>query len=254
MNESMNPCQEDITLPVGGIQTGSIWYALARLGVSTMGVLCWGVRADGSLYQKFFVYLSRVWEKTALYAISILEDLLGRHRMDEWEGISLWMDCGPQFRNRILLGYVGYDLLDKYRNLRKTQLHFGAEQHFKSWPDGRFREFSHARKIVPKGVLLCEVEELSEYYATTFKHMAELVNDEVPEEFIVWLPREKASYKVHAMKLRSLPMALGVCHSFSFTRNDWSRVSLLGRGVQLFLSGIDVSSLEQLIQCASCND
>ena len=64
-----------------------------------------------------------------------------------------------------------------------------------------------------------EVKELAEYYATTFKHMAELVHDEAPEEFIVWLPREKASYKVHAMKLMSLPLALGVCNSFSFTRN-----------------------------------
>eukprot|EP00975_Prorocentrum_lima_P059568 12489021-Prorocentrum_lima.AAC.1 len=42
--------QDIFSLPLGPVQVGTWWYALARLGISTMAISVWGHTVDGEPY------------------------------------------------------------------------------------------------------------------------------------------------------------------------------------------------------------
>jgi hypothetical protein len=58
----------------GPVESGPMWYALARLAVTTWSSFCWGAGCGGETGQ-YRTYLSRVIERNALFANSLLFDL-----------------------------------------------------------------------------------------------------------------------------------------------------------------------------------
>lgn len=148
-------------MPLGAVQPGSWWYALARMGVSTMGIHVWGMTRAGAPVHKKVVILSRVIERTAVMATTMMEEVLRRldeewHLKDAFDAIDFWSDGAKQFKCRRVLAAVGWKVLEKY-GMRRTSYHYGCEEHFKSLIDGMFGVLSNVRATISKTT--CEVEE-----------------------------------------------------------------------------------------------
>ena len=110
-------------MPIGPEESGPMWYAQARLAITTWGCMVWGQGVADE--NEHHIYLSRVMDRTAAFTIALLDDLLGRIDLSGTTDILLWSDVGTHFRSYAVLGTVGIDLVDKYR----TNIHpnYGPE-------------------------------------------------------------------------------------------------------------------------------
>ena len=89
--------EEVLTLPIGPEESGPMWYARARLAVTTWGCLCWGAGVDKRGIHK--IYVSRVMDRTAAFTIALLRDVLDGIDLSACTHINLWSDVGTHFRS-----------------------------------------------------------------------------------------------------------------------------------------------------------
>ena len=110
-------------MPIGPLESGPMWYAQARLAVTTWGCLVWGQGVAAEKEQH--IYLSRVMDRTGPYTIALLDDLLGRLDLSGTTDIQLWSDTGTHFRSYQVLGTIGVEFVNKYR--KNFHPAYGAE-------------------------------------------------------------------------------------------------------------------------------
>jgi hypothetical protein len=70
-----------------------MWFARARLGFSTQAIFAIGcnIGAPG----EWTIQVSRVLEKSSLFAVAGIQSVLARLNLEGVEQISVWTDAGP---------------------------------------------------------------------------------------------------------------------------------------------------------------
>ena len=108
-----------------------------------------------------YLILSRVIEKTGIYATELMKFVLTK--IDEkfdlaknFHTFEAWSDKAPQFANRRVLMCVAYHVMD--HKFRKTAYQFGCEEHFKSVIDAEFGVTETIRNSIQNTVT--EAEEV----------------------------------------------------------------------------------------------
>ena len=162
--------EENGTLPRGPSMNSATWRALARIGYSIHISKCWGqsLPAQGV----YVVFISRVVEKTALYTVLLLLEVIKilQHR---WgiKGVQqafFISDAGPHYRARTTTGGIAVPILQYLRahngsidvsddkDYGRAQAHIciGLEHHSKSSEDsfggeldGRIKDWEESHDL-----------------------------------------------------------------------------------------------------------
>jgi len=214
---------------------GEDWYAGMRLACSTVGVHVWAQGVDN-----FYTYLSRCMEKTALYPLTVLDDILKDEQYKDYKHIEMWADGASNFKNSIFLGTCGFQYLERHK-WKSFSAQFGAPKHFKSVIDTHFAHLAHIKKSYCLKEFLLDIPDLVKAYEQAFD---QIYNIHGGTKHIVnnFQPPEKAELPFYKFTCES---CMGIQGSFSFlvTRNDDRRKSLRGRAPYLdLLTGLTMKS------------
>ena len=143
-----------------------------------MGIHCWGVSKQGVKYDQTILVLSRVTERTSIYAGAIMKYILNLldaqwQLTTSFDSFEVWSDGAPQFRSRRTLCEVACMSLDRYQ-WRRATYHYGCEEHFKSVVGSTFGILDNIRGTLEKATR--EVDEVVEAYQEYFVENADLLN------------------------------------------------------------------------------
>jgi hypothetical protein len=217
------------TLPRTPVEVSQQWRATERLGYSTLAISATTVSPSTSGSRTtWYIFFSRVLEKGPEYPLSCLAELLRREDPVS-QGIKellLFSDGPSQFKNRVILGTLGFDTLAAH-SLDKVVVSYGCPKHMKSPCDGLFGTLSGILQTRVSTVLET-IDDLKGVYDTYFQSIAEAASHIV----LNFIPPPKHELSLSALTASS---CLGIVSSFcwSFTRNDArrkTRVSLRGSG------------------------
>ncbi len=217
--------QEKQTLPVGGQEGGSFFFAGSRLSYAVFGCYLFGesVPRQG----RWVFLLSRVIEATSTFAICCIDHILGL--VTNVRTVTLWCDSGPHFRSYKFLTTLGLRTLEKW-NVRQVDINYGAEHHYKSRCDGQFGTTSSWRRDAAKKGTLSTIEDVVTVLNERSKRECELDETRAPLEAIDFLPPKKSEVVTYEMKANALPFGIHSCYSWRFRTNDTRRQSLWARG------------------------
>ena len=132
-------------MPRGPVEIGPIWFAGSRLAYSTCGIKVWGAGQHNN--GEWFIYVSRVVDKSCRYSMSILIDVLGRLNFEGVTDVTIWSDAGTHFRSYQMMGTICKHVMETYRC--NFQLNYGLEKHFKNVCDGNSHRNSAAEIKTP---------------------------------------------------------------------------------------------------------
>ena len=178
---------------------------------------------------QWFCYLSRITDKSSWYAVSILQDLVGKLNFDGVHTFSVWSDCGTHYRCRQRLWAAGFWLMNTVKTLRVSRCEFTAEHHGKGVVDGFFGRLRHERENAALRRVLMEVEDVQAVYEENFRTRSR-INIAVPQEtYCVFLPPSREAVEQPVFKLKSLKAPVRQNYNWSFVRADFRRRSLLAR-------------------------
>jgi hypothetical protein len=226
-------------LPIGPDEQSELWRAQARLGYSIMGVCVWSTNLPKG---KYYVYMSRVVEKTAAYAHCVLEETLKRCQAeghtDGMKHCAMWSDTGTHYRCHTILASAGFIWPTAFQ--LDFSVLWGLEGHMKGIIDTVFGVMQRIKVQASKGEWLDSIADVQRVLAAHFAGQLAKGADISEYEFIDFMPRmKKSELELRQFRRASLPSMLKDCHHWSFVRNDRRRLSLLGAGHRaLYVSGI----------------
>ena len=129
-------------MPLGPEQSGDAFYAGARLGCSTLGVIVINDKGD----KLRVAACSRVHEKSAPMASlemgAVLAELERKGWMEGVEELTFWSDTGPSFRAWLWLAELA---MVASQSQRTVTCNFLLEKHGKNQCDGWFSVLSRRR-------------------------------------------------------------------------------------------------------------
>ncbi len=153
-----------------------MWYALARLAVTTWSAFCWGAGCGGETGQ-YRTYLSRVIARNALFANSLLFDLAAKLDLSGTTDFCIVSDVGTHFRNYCTLGSIANEMMTLLR--MNIHYNFGLEAHFKNPCDMYFSTLTRRREDASLKVVIADVPDLKTVYEQEGKKRPSLA----PAEF-----------------------------------------------------------------------
>lgn len=181
----------------------------------------------------WMVYISRVFEKSGLYTISIMWDLMAKLKERGWlqnvQWLQIWSDTGTHFRSYEVLSTYGYDFIDVYRF--NIGINFGAEEHLKGRVDGHFSDLGNRKRRAATKATIKTISSLCMVYTSRHLEMIKL-NPSLPtEEYIEFLPPARSTIRHSRFRISSLPGRIMTNYYWSFVYNNRRRTNLCGTGV-----------------------
>ena len=153
-----------------------MWFAAARLAISTTGVRVWS-KADGELGGRHIdvthTYVSRAVDKSALHIASVYYGLFDHEHLRRYEHGMTMSDCASNMKSAKLVGTVGVGWFDKF-NLEKLRWCFLCPKHGKTIMDGHFGSLSHIRTTAAERAPIIDPQDLVRVYRAHFEREAEL--------------------------------------------------------------------------------
>ena len=221
---------EIFTTPLGPEEIGPLWYARSRLAQANCGCFVWG---EGQpTLGKYISILSRVLEKTAEYTISILWFVLGHINLETTSKLVWWFDCGPHYRAYKVLGtlltYISEAVMAK--GVKVVEVNFGCGSHMKTWLDGYFGKKEAELHDAAKERYIMDTADCVEVWQTAYTERCAMMSDIPAETFINYFPIPKKDVKVANSKPSVLPCLIKSSYSWSVTKIDCRRATILGRG------------------------
>ena len=197
-----------------------MWYALARLAVTTWSAFCWGAGCGPT--GQYQTYLSRVIERNALFANSLLFDLAAKLDLSGTTDFCIVSDVGTHFRNYCTLGSIANEMMTLLR--MNIHYNFGLEAHFKNPCDMYFSTLTRRREDASLKVVIADVPDLKTVYEQEGKKRPSLA----PAEFFYdFMPPPKKEVPQSKFVPSSLPVLITKCHSWTFRLADKRRRCLV---------------------------
>lgn len=106
--------QEVVTVPRGPVESGPMWYAQARLGITVWAARIWGA-ATGGTTPEWHVFCTRVMARDATFSLALFRALLSKLDLSTTTNFCWWSDVGTHFRSYEVLGSVGALLTQEKR-------------------------------------------------------------------------------------------------------------------------------------------
>ena len=201
----------------------AVWFAMARLANSTMGMHIWSATIN-----EMHTVVSRVMEKGSEYPVAILVYIFSsRPDLASYKNIIIWADGGSNLKSCGLIGSVGYNLLDKF-GWHSVRFEYGCPKHFKSLVDGHFGTLSRILSGAEKRIDLVDLSDVKKAYDDYFSDQAKIFPNAPKQTIHEFVPPPKQEVPVAWFTRSSM---FGIRHSFSWsiTRLDRRRANLHGR-------------------------
>ena len=197
------------------MQTSASFYAGGRLGYAVHGTNIWTLGDERYPQGRYVFLITRVLEKTAVFASVIKEFLIQRLIDDgtirDWSTLCFWSDTGTHFRSHRSLASAVCYIPERFKV--HTRLCFSLECHAKSELDGYFGQINHtianARSVEHLNSLADLVRVLRQDHADKVELGLSLPSC----EFLEWLPDvEKKDVAKAPILPSSMPVKLRQCH------------------------------------------
>jgi hypothetical protein len=179
----------------------------------------WGAATSGE--PVWYIFVSRVMERTAVFTVGLYEALLAKLDLSSTRVLKFWSDAGTHFRNYTVLGALGVTIPEQYK--LSTAVNFGPESHFKNPADGQFAVFDNSvsdwtqrNEIHDEAQLVHALQADYELRKAQQPLLAE-------EKYFNFVPPERSSIVTKTINPKSLPANLTSCHCWSFTYHDKRR-------------------------------
>jgi hypothetical protein len=193
-----------------------------------LGIKIWGENLPVS--GQWHTYMGRITDKSSWYPVSCLMDLVRHINWENVEQLHVWQDCGTHFRSRQMLTCLGKTVLETVEKLRVVWAHYGCEHHFKSIVDGHFGRLSRERLDAAQTTCLTDPEDLVKLHGDRHEQRKAADPSIATERYILFWPPEKKEIMTRVFRLDKIPVPLRSCYSWSFTRKDFRRKTLMGAG------------------------
>jgi hypothetical protein len=215
--------QEIDTLPKGGQELGSEWYANNRLAYSTCAMRFWT-----SELVVWITVCSRCMEKTPQYSVALMWEGLRRMRAFSFEEFVLWSDGAPNYKCGMLIGSIHHDMM-KHFGWKKATNNFFASKHGKSDCDRHFGDLKKLKMNIYKGKTLRTVDQVVAEYEAAY----EVKNSPPTKQFVFlnWDPPERSLLTTSIYSAKTFQ---GLRSSYCFTSsvNDERRKQWFGKGAE----------------------
>ena len=133
------------SLPVQPVESGALWYANSRLAYQLIAMKVWyRVGNTDEIVFKVIVWVSRVIEKTAAFAYSLLRDACTRLGLQKGNMLQLFGDCAVYWRSLIFMGTAMVNLQAEF-GIDVSYCHH-LEQHGKTDIDGPYAIYGKNKK------------------------------------------------------------------------------------------------------------
>jgi hypothetical protein len=219
--------EENTSLPEGGSEAGTWFYARARLGIATLGLYCWG--GTGTAFEgkgEYFTYVGRVLEKSVEYVEAIWLDMLHRINLKGVKFLEVWSDAAGCFRCHKLLGMAGFFVPEEYR--LSVSLNWFCEGHGKGKVDGWLATLNRRKRAMAQREPITTIAGLITAWKTA-EAGVDVLGDRPAETFIDFMPPMKTAIKCNRFRPATLPVMVTAAYAYTFVINDDRRKSFRGR-------------------------
>ena len=166
---STHTSKETGSLPLGPVQTSASFYAGGRLGFAVHGTNIWTLGDERYPQGRYVFLITRVLEKTAVFASVIKEFLIQRLIDDgtirDWSTLCFWSDTGTHFRSHRSLASAVCYIPERFKV--HTRLCFSLKCHAKSELDGYFCKSTIPLRTPAPSSISLRFPTLYECYART---------------------------------------------------------------------------------------
>ena len=217
-------------MPLGPVASIEEWYADSRLGINTCSVLVWGCAAPE---RRWYSYLSRVRDKSSLYSLSIMQDVISRLDTSSTEQFVFWSDVGGHFRSNRTISTLGFRLLEEHgwmtatglRKRPRVTLRYGMPKHFKNRCDLKFGQHNNIIKHFTKKNELHTVADVVQCLQAANDSARAKGKTVIPELVVNYLPKPQAEIEKWSIVCRpaSLSVPIKTCFGWEFTSFDHRR-------------------------------
>ena len=149
--------KENISIGGGSVETGRDFYNKSNKTVLGMVVY---YKSNKKIEKKRICFFSDVLSHDAIFASGCIDMLLEQDWF-KWKTIHFWMDCGPHFRCKNMLGYIFGTLPDRGYN---GTCNFFVEHHGKNECDSMFSTISMWKRDIeaslPEGSRITHLQQL----------------------------------------------------------------------------------------------
>jgi hypothetical protein len=189
-----------------------------------------------------YTFASRVLEKSAHYAVALLEAICARLDFNGVKRLLIWSDTGPSFRAQRFLATIACHFTFVHK--LPIVLLYHLEHHGKTSVDGYFGKLSRWAYDGSMRGTLNDIDSLvSCWQQQAAAQVAEATSPRPVEVFVNFVPPPKKDVSIYAIKNGELPCSMRASHCWSCTPHDERRSSYFGRGRQASkLTGVFVRS------------
>ena len=185
-----------------------VWYANARLAVTTFTALAWG--AGQGPNGVWWTLLSRVIERGGVFACALLGYILDNTDLSGTTNIVFWSDPGCHFRCHLTLATVTSVFTEVYG--KHWNLNFGVGAHFKNPCDGYFSKLHTYRENAAATATISTIKDLTLAFEAQAAE-GQLMRKTAKEIFVELWPPVKADVRTACYKASSLPVTISHCYS-----------------------------------------